>query len=290
MIDKFIEYMKDESMSENTYLSYARDVKLFEKYYNDSYGEKMQNLTHSDISMYKSFLLKGGNSASTVNRKLAALKMYNRFLIDNNMQSSIVIKDKDYIKIQKPVIRKKIPTLKEVDKLKHFSSQDIKNAKRDYCIIVIFLYGGLRESELVNIKIADVKLSSRFINIIGKGNKFRQVIINNLMYDAIEDYLKERKEMNIKNPYLFIGQKNQNTKSPLSRNFCNRLLSKYQEICQMSNLHPHLLRAFFCSNALHNAKYSIDQVADQAGHSSLNTTKQYLSYEDEDLLTLANKL
>lgn len=250
----------------------------------------MQNLTHSDISMYKSFLLKGGNSASTVNRKLAALKMYNRFLIDNNMQSSIVIKDKDYIKIQKPVIRKKIPTLKEVDKLKHFSSQDIKNAKRDYCIIVIFLYGGLRESELVNIKIADVKLSSRFINIIGKGNKFRQVIINNLMYDAIEDYLKERKEMNIKNPYLFIGQKNQNTKSPLSRNFCNRLLSKYQEICQMSNLHPHLLRAFFCSNALHNAKYSIDQVADQAGHSSLNTTKQYLSYEDEDLLTLANKL
>lgn len=41
MIDKFIEYMKDEGMSENTYLSYARDVKLFEKYYNDSYGEKM---------------------------------------------------------------------------------------------------------------------------------------------------------------------------------------------------------------------------------------------------------
>ena len=47
----------------------------------------MQNLTHSDISMYKSFLLKGGNSASTVNRKLAALKMYNRFLIDNNKKA-----------------------------------------------------------------------------------------------------------------------------------------------------------------------------------------------------------
>lgn len=106
MIDKFIEYMKDESMSENTYLSYARDVKLFEKYYNDSYGEKMQNLTHSDISMYKSFLLKGGNSASTVNRKLSSLKLYNQFLIEQNMQNDMAIKEKDFIKIQTPIVKK----------------------------------------------------------------------------------------------------------------------------------------------------------------------------------------
>ena len=290
MLDKFIEYMKNESMAQNTYESYARDIKLFQDYYEDSYGEELETLTHSDISMYKTFLLKKGNTATTVNRKLAALKMYNKFLIENNIQNDMVVKDKDRIKIQKQSIPKKIPTLKEVDKLKHFSSRDTKNSKRDYCMIVIFLYGGLRESEMVNIRIIDVKLNNRFISIIGKGNKFRQVIINNLMYDAIEDYLKERKEMNIKNPYLFIGQKNQNTMKPLSRNFCNRLLDKYQNICQIGKLYPHLLRAFFCSNALHNAKYSIDQVAEQAGHSSLNTTKGYLSFEDEDLLTLANRL
>ena len=57
MINKFIEYMKNESMSENTYKSYVSDVKLFKKYYEDSYGEKLENLTHPDISMYKSYLL-----------------------------------------------------------------------------------------------------------------------------------------------------------------------------------------------------------------------------------------
>jgi hypothetical protein len=51
-----------------------------------------------------------------------------------------------------------------------------------------------------------------------------------------------------------------------------------------------LSRDFFCSNALHNAGYTIEQVANQAGHSSLNTTRIYLHTEDEDLLTLANKL
>ena len=55
-------------------------------------------------------------------------------------------------------------------------------------------------------------------------------------------------------------------------------------------LYPHLLRDFFCSNALHNAGYTIEQVANQAGHSSLNTTRIYLHTEDEDLLTLSNRL
>ena len=291
MLDKFIEYMKNEGLAENTCESYARDVKLFQKYYEDSYGEELETLTHSDISMYKSYLLNQNMLAGTINRKLSSLKLYNQFLIEQNIQSDIVIKEKDFIKIQKPMVNKQLPSDDDIKKLKHFTSKDEKNSKRDYCFIILFLYGGFRESELVKIKITDIRLDDRFINVIGKGNKFRQVIINNLMYDALQDYLEERISMNIKNPYLFIGQKNQNTLEPLNRNFCNRLLNKYKEICKIKGkLYPHLLRDFFCSNALHNAGYTIEQVANQAGHSSLNTTRIYLHTEDEDLLTLSNKL
>ncbi len=290
MLDKFIEYMKNEGMSENTYQSYASDVKLFQNYYEDSYDEKLQILTHSDISMYKSYLLNQNMVAGTINRKLSALKLYNQFLINQNIQSDIAIKAKDYIKIQKSMVKKKLPSESDIKKLKHFANKDEKNSKRDYCFIILLLYGGFRESELIKIKLTDIKLDDRFINIIGKGNKFRQVIINNLMYDALQDYLEERKNLKIKNSYLFIGQKNKNTLEPLNRNFCNRLLNKYKNICKIDKLHPHLLRAFFCSNALHNAGYTIEQVANQAGHSSLNTTKEYLYTEKKDLLTLSNKL
>lgn len=291
MLDKFIKYMKNEGMTKNTYQSYASDVKLFQNYYEDSYGEKLENLTHSDISMYKSYLLKQNMVASTVNRKLSSLKLYNQFLIEQNIQSDIVIKEKDFIKIQKPMVKKKLPTDNDIKKLKHFTSKDKKNPKRDFCFICLLIYGGLRESEIIKLKVTDIRLEDRFINVIGKGNKFRQVIINNSMYDALQDYLEERTAMNIKNPYLFVGQKNRNTLEPLNRNFCNRQLNKYKEICKIDGkLNPHLLRDFFCSNALHNAGYTIEQVANQAGHSSLNTTRIYLHTEDEDLLTLSNRL
>lgn len=290
MEEKFIEFMKDGGKSENTYNSYSNDVKIFKKYYMDSYGEELRELVHADVSMYSSYLRKNNIAATTINRKMAALKEYNLFLISEGIQDNIVILDKDYIKIQKTMVNKKLPTNQEINKLKHFASRDEKNAARDFCFISIFVYGGLRESEIVTIRIVDIKLDDKFINIIGKGNKFRQVVINNYMYDAIVEYLEERKSINTDNPYLFIGQKNQNNKKPLNRNFCNRLLNKYKDLCKIADLHPHLLRAFFCSNALHNAGYSIDQVANQAGHSSLNTTKGYLYTDQEDLVSLANKL
>lgn len=290
MQEKFIEYMKNQSLSENTYKSYANDVKMFKSYYENLYGEELKNLVHADIKMYCNFLLKNNISSLSINRKLAALKQYNLFLIDEGIQKDIAIMDKDYIKIQKLMINKQLPTLQEINKLKHFACRDEKNAKRDFCFLSILIYGGLRESEIVTIRLIDIKLEEKFINIIGKGNKFRQVVINNLMYDALSEYIEERKSMNTVNPYLFVGQKNKNSKEPLNRNFCNRLLNKYKDLCNIENLHPHLLRAYFCTNALHNAGYTIDQVANQAGHSSLNTTKGYLVTSQEDLLSLANKL
>ena len=289
-MENFILYMKEQNISDNTCNSYASDIKLYKKYYKDSFGEDLTNLIHEDISMYRSYLLKHNISAISINRKISALKMYNEFLVHEGLQEKVIIIDKDYIKIQKSMIQKQLPSERDINMLKHFSCRDEKNSKRDFCIIILLLYAGLRESELVNLRIVDIKLEERFLNIIGKGNKFRQVMINNLMYNALKDYLDERQNMNIKNPYLIIGQKNKQTPKPLNRNFCNRLLNKYKEICKINYLHPHLLRSYFCSNALHNAGYTIEQVANQAGHSSLNTTKGYLVSEQKDLLKLSNLL
>ena len=67
-------------------------------------------------------------------------------------------------------------TSQDVNKLKHYAAKDEKNSKRDYCFIILLTNGGLRESELVNIKLTDIKLNERIINILGKGNKFRQIL------------------------------------------------------------------------------------------------------------------
>ena len=286
----FKNFMINSRLSENSYNSYLSDIKMYEKYYIDSYGEELNTLTHADIRMYINYLRQNNISAKTINRKIAAIKQYNLFLISEGLQNELVIADKDYIKIQTTMVQKKIPSQQQINKLKHFSSRDEKYAKRDFCFLSILIYGGLRESEIVSIRIKDINLDDHFINVIGKGNKFRQVIINSNMYDAINEYLAERTKIQTDNPYLFVGQKSINNKEPLNRNFCNRLIDKYKEICNIPDLHPHALRSYFCSNALHNAGYSIEQVANQAGHSSLNTTKGYLVTERDDLITLANNL
>jgi len=264
MEEKFIEFMKNQRLSENTYKSYASEIKIYKQYYFDSYGEELVQLIHGDIAMYSSYLYKNNTSSKTINRKMAALKQYNLFLISEGIQQDVVILDKDYIKIQNSMIAKTIPSIQEINKLIHYACKDEKNAKRDRCFMILFVYAGLRESELVTIRLVDIHLENRFINIVGKGNKFRQVVINSIMYDALSEYLEERLAMDTDNPHLFVGQKTMKNKEPLRRNFCNRLLNKYKEICNIKDLHPHLLRSFFCSNALHNAGYSIDQVANQA--------------------------
>lgn len=278
MEEKFISFLKDKGLSENTYNSYVSDIRIFKKYYFDSYGEELTTLVHADIKMYSSYMIKIGRSATTINRVIAAIKQYNLFLIEEKIQDNIVILDKDYIKIQKSIIEKNLPTEQEVNKLQHSASRDEKNSKRDFCFMAIFIYGGLRESEIVNLRIVDVRLDDRFLNIIGKGNKFRQVVINTIMYEAISEYLEVRLQMKTDNPHLFVGQKNMKNKEPLRRNFCNRLLNKYKELCNIKYLHPHLLRAFFCTNALHNAGYSIDQVANQARAQQFKYNKRLFSY------------
>lgn len=290
MIEKFKEELEKEGLSENTCYSYVRDIKLFIEYYEEKYGEKLVTLEHPDITMYINDMKKAGNSPTTINRKLTSLKKYNNYLVDNNIQDAIAVRDKDYIKIQESILSEDLPDIKEISKIKHDIYKNNKNNKRDYCVFILLLYGGFRESEIVSLRVKDIHMQEHIINVIGKGNKFRQVMINNEMYDALEEYLEERNKLEIDNPYLFVGQKSKsNNGQKLNRNFCNRLLEKYKGHCKSTNLHPHLIRAYYCSNALHNAGYTMDQVANQAGHSSLNTTKKYLRNTKEDLLTLANK-
>lgn len=112
------------------------------------------------------------------------------------------------------------------------------------------------------------------------------------MYYALQEYLEERNKIDTKKPYLFIGQKNIKTTRALNRIFCNRILNKYNiGKDKINKLHPHKLRASFCTVALKIAGYDIKEVVSQAGHNSLSTTKEYLGDTDkESLLTKANKL
>lgn len=287
MLKDFEKYLKEQRLSENSCSSYISDIKQYEKYYRDSYGEDLEKLTSADIQTYKSYLKNRLNrKPATINRFFTALRAYNDFLIEKNIQDEKVINDRDYIKIQAQYDREDIPEDRDINLLKHAASSD----KRAYCVIILATYGGLRENEIVNLRISNIHLKENYIDVYGKGEKYRTVIINEIMKKALEEYLEERNKINISNSYLFVGKKSVfYGDKPLNRNFVNRLVQDYSKKAGVENIHPHSLRAYFCTNA-YKVGYTLLQIASQAGHSSIDTTRRYIGKDTESLYSLSNKL
>ena len=288
MLEDFKNYMIENKLSENTYKSYMSDVNLYMNYYKDSYGEDFEKLNSIDIQTYKSYLKNIENQKPvTINRKLNALKKFNEYLVDKGIQNDIVIDKRDYIKIEPSLVKEDVRKEKEINKLIHKAGEN----KRDTCIMILASNGGLRAEEIVHIKITHIHLEERFIAIIGKGEKYREVTINDKMYKAIKEYLEERLQTNPDNLYLFVGKKSSFYKDkPMSRSIVNRILNKYNVEVKIEDLHPHLLRHYFGSTAYYKAGYSLIQIASQLGHSDIKTTRGYIDNHNKNMLDLSNRL
>lgn len=190
MEEKFIEYMRENRLSENTISSYTTDVKLFIKYFKDQFDEEVIKIEHIIVTEYIKALKNQKRTAETINRKISAIKMYNDFLIEIGIQNDNVIKPKDYIKLQPKLMAPYSPTEKEVLKLKLTA----KDNKRDLAIITTFAHGGIRVSELIRLELTDLNFESKSIVINGKGNKVRMIVMADVVYDTLQDYLEERRQ------------------------------------------------------------------------------------------------
>lgn len=278
MIEKFKNYLFEDGKSENTIKSYINHINGYFKWYKESFGEEPLKLYRQNVLEYKAYLqnIKKDN-AKTINSKLSALCKYNEFLMDSNIQSDIVISKKDNIKIQ---LEFASPSIVSKNDVESFRQKILENeGNRNYAIVTMMAYAGLRISEVLNIKMSDINLVSKEVVVReGKGNKQRLVYINPKIIESVKEYLKERKSSEL--DYLFISNKG----NRVDRTVINKLFNKYSD-----KITPHTLRHFFCSNALENG-YSVHEVANQAGHSNIHTTLLYTNPSKEKMKEKAERL
>ena len=128
--------MENNSLSPNTIQSYLYDIKTFIDFFKQKYDEVITIVEHIVVREYIKELKNQERKAETINRKIAAIKMYNCYCVEKGLQKDIVINDKDYIKIQARLTSPGAPTEKEVYKLKRISAEN----KRDYAIIALFAF------------------------------------------------------------------------------------------------------------------------------------------------------
>ena len=276
MFQKFAMYLREIGKSENTVITYSRNVDLFFAWCRESFDEEPKQLYRANVLEYISYMrnLKNYNPR-TVNNHLSALRSLNEFLINEGMQVDTVVLDADFMKVQ---LQYASPCTVEKKDVESFRQRLLEGGnKRDYAIVTLYAYSGMRRSECVNLRLDQVDLVSKEIRIVGKGDKHRLVYINDKIVHAIREYLKVR---NSKSPYLFVSRQSEK----LAPSRINQIFNQYSDI-----ITPKTLRHYFCSNALENG-YSIHEVANQAGHSNVQTTLIYSNPTARAMKDKANRL
>lgn len=216
-----------------------------------------------DVRNWLAGLEKKGQKARTRNLKLASLRSFYKYCIEENLTQ------KD------PTLN--ISTCRIDDYLPLYLNKSTlvllmeaaKNNLRDRAIIETLYATGVRVSELINIKLTDIKWDNRQIWISkGKGNKERFVLFTSDCAERLKEYLDNRI---VKSLYLFANQKGNH----LSRVWIEIMFRRYSEKLGLDvAVTPHILRHTF---AAHLAEKDMPQthIQELLGHVNINTTRIY---------------
>jgi len=274
MIDSFLKYLTYEKRSSrHTIQSYKTDLLQFESFIQIHYDPN--KIVHADHRMIRDWmvsLVELGYSSRSINRKIASLRSYYKFLLKRNH----LTKDPTQ-KIRILKSGKKIPHfVKEDEIIRLFDEYDFGSefeGIRDKLLLELLYGTGIRLSELLNLKVADIDFFEGTIKVLGKRNKERIIPLNIELITQITHYL-ERKKENFKgngNEYLIVTNNGEKCYSMFVYRTVRKYLDSFTSIDKRS---PHVLRHTFATHLL-NKGAELNAVKDLLGHTSLAATQVY---------------
>ena len=281
MINEFLNYLKFErNRSDLTIKNYGEDLWALEEFYGNLEGCHSWKSVDSDIIRdWMESMMDKGNNATSINRRLSALRSFYRFALARKLV------DKDPVHgVTGPKKGRPLPQFlkeNEMDRLLDAESwtegfEDV----RDRTVIMTFYETGVRLSELTGLDDSMVDFSNRQLKVTGKRNKQRVIPFGEELLATLRDYMKCRdKEVNLQSEALFVTAKGQRMTTSQVREAVRKNLSK---VCTLKKRTPHVLRHTFATAMLNN-KAGIESVKKLLGHESLSTTEIYTHTTFEQL-------
>ncbi|HLQ83740.1 MAG TPA: tyrosine-type recombinase/integrase [Pseudogracilibacillus sp.] len=279
-IEEFKSYLLEKEKSLNTIKSYSQDINHFHSWIKQRTEPPylISSLTSTDLKDYASQLKSVPTFApATVNRRLVSLIRWSEFLITVGSTSINISKDIKLNKIQKQNNIRWL-TRREVGKLLHAieltKKQSFTKGMLHQTIVYLAVNLGLRVQEMCNVKVFDVDFQRNIINLKGKGNKHRIVPLTDNTKGAIDTWLKERDK---ESEYLLVSSKS-NRMSPRA---IQHIFKNYSDQLGIQ-ITPHSLRHTYCKQ-LAEQGVNIQSIAELAGHSSIETTRIYVTPSIQEL-------
>ncbi|MCL5774378.1 MAG: tyrosine recombinase XerC [Firmicutes bacterium] len=283
--DDFINYIAVErNLATRTVKEYQQDIEAFLAYFEPFFHQELtlETMDERTIREFLTYLkMKKGYTAQAINRKIATLKGYFKFL-----ENEGYIPRNPMVNIKSAKTGKQIPKVlsqSEVESILEAPTGTGILSKRDRAILELFYATGMRISELVGLNIESVDFERNMIKVTGKGNKERFVLMNNSAREALKAYLVERAK--IDSPALFLNR----TNVRLSKRTVQQLFARYLKKAGISKpASPHTLRHSFATHLLMGGA-DLMTIKELLGHENLSTTQVYTNISLEHIRDIYEK-
>lgn len=280
MVETFLKYLSFEKRySKHTVEAYRKDLLQFSDFLvTDFEISTLEEARHPHIRGWVVSLMDNAIAPKSVNRKIATLKSFYKFLlgrayIDSNPTSQIkpLKTEKDL-----PAFVKEDEITDLLDKVE-FSSDF--TGQRDRLLLELLYSTGIRLAELQGLKETDVNFYENTIRVLGKRNKERIIPIGNSLIQLISNYQNLKKDMGMAEAHLLLTDRGE----PLYPMFIYRKVKKYlSAVTTLSKRSPHVMRHTFATHLL-NKGADLNAVKDLLGHTSLAATQVYTHNSIEKL-------
>ena len=268
--EDYLELLARKRYSQNTVKTYTTYFRQFLIYF---HGRDPLSIKKDEINAYILELIRTrGISSSQQNQRINAIKFF---------YEKVLGRRKEYYMITRPTKEKRLPTVLTKGEVEQILAK-CKNLKHK-CILMTLYSGGLRRSELINLKIKDIDSKRMLIRITNsKGNKDRYTLLSRVLLGQLRLYYKAYRPEN----WLFEGPRGKPYSATSIENIFRRALKKTNITKHAS---PHTLRHSFATHLLEQG-INLRYIQELLGHSSSKTTEIYTRVSNHKLSQIKNPL
>lgn len=279
-ISNFIKYLKNEKRyPENTITSYTNDLNKYKEFIEYKKINYL-NISKEEIRLFLKHLDNIQMSKTSVSRILSSLRHFYSYLVLEGK-----VKTNQFKLISNPKKEKKLPNFLQPNEMMQILDslkRETPLEKRNRLIIELLYATGIRVSELTNINIKDIDISSKEIKITGKGSKDRIVYFGDYAKEYLINYLEEGRPSlsnNKSSNKLLLNKDGGDLSARSVEDIVNKAV---EEAALKHKISPHVLRHTFATDMLNNGA-DLKSVQELLGHSSLSTTQIYTHITNERL-------
>ena len=269
ILENYLKHLKyEKNYSTDTIDSYHSDILEYLTYLEEENKDYL-TIKYQDIKYYLIYLNEKKNNSATISRKISALRSFYKYLVNQSY-----LMNNPLLSVKLPKKEKKLPrsfSYNELEEMFEVPDLSLPLGQRDRLILELLYATGVRVSELVNIKLSDIR--GREIKILGKGNKERYVEFGEYADEILKLYLNDGyKKLNKKNSEYLLLNKNYTKLSDRGvRLILDNIITKTSI---NKNISPHMIRHSFATHLL-NEGCDLLSVQQLLGHASLSATSIY---------------